>query len=115
MADKIIALWERRTPPSPGLRIDYRAMCAYVDARDLRLSPGRFAILCKLVEADGGVVTHRAIAEAVAGHELADWYSNELAANRSRNEIYYLRHRIGSDYPIREVRGIGYRLEKPCS
>ncbi|MBC8535445.1 response regulator [Feifania hominis] len=55
-----------------GLKIDYAAGCAYVDGREVHLTPIEYKLLCLLSKNVGKVLTHNFILKEIWGNALPD-------------------------------------------
>lgn len=101
--------------PEP-LHVDRDAMAVYVGGREVRLRLTEYNALCFLLENEGRMRSHRAIAAAGSRDPYvtnSDWYSDKLAKSRARTLVTILRRAIaGSDRRIVGMHGVGYRLER---
>ncbi len=93
---------------SRGLLLDPDVYTVAQGEKSLTLMPAEYALLCRLIEADGEAVSRMSLQEALPS-----------AASRTSNLIEVtvctLRRKLESTFgirPIRTVRGIGYRYER---
>lgn len=93
-----------------NLRVDYAAGCAYLDGKELHLTPTEYKLLCLLSQNTGKVLTHSLITQKIWG---SSW-DNDIASLR----VYMatLRKKIESEpnnpQYIQTHIGIGYRMMK---
>lgn len=97
----------------PGLEIDFRGRVAVVEGQTKRLTGREAALLKVLVDANGAVVTHREVVDAVWGEGA------EADAMHVRVLAWQLRRKIEPDpanpkYLVSE-QGLGYRLHVPAT
>jgi two-component system response regulator QseB len=76
-----------------------------VDNKSIVIPPKEFALLQKLLENTGKVITKDALEQA-----LYSW-DNEVDSNALEVHIHHLRKKIGNNV-IRTVRGVGYIIDK---
>lgn len=101
----------RRAEPAEvaacGVRVDRAARRAFVDDRELSLSPKEFDLLTRLLLDAGKLVTREQLLRDV-------WHTTWLGSSRTLDQhVSWLRAKIG-DGLIVTVRGKGYRfLDKP--
>ncbi len=92
------------------LRIDYAAGCAYIDGREMHLTPTEYKLLCVLARNVGKVLTHTFITQKVWG---SSW-DNDVASLRVH--MATLRKKLegppGSPQVIQTHIGVGYRMMK---
>ena len=92
------------------LRIDYAAGCAYIDGREMHLTPTEYKLLCVLARNVGKVLTHTFITQKVWG---SSW-DNDIASLRVH--MATLRKKLegppGSPQVIQTHIGVGYRMMK---
>lgn len=94
-----------------GLTIDYAAGCAYLDGRELHLTPMEYKLLCLLAKNAGKVLTHNYIIGEVWG--LA---SSNVSAELPSLRVFMatLRKKLEADpaHPryIQTHIGVGYRM-----
>lgn len=93
-----------------SLRIDYAAGCAYLNDRELHLTPIEYKLLCLLSRNVGKVLTHTFIMQNIWG---SSW-ENDIASLRVfmatlRKKI---EHEAGSPQYIQTHIGVGYRMLK---
>ena len=90
------------------LRIDYAAGCAYLEDRELHLTPIEYKLLCLLSQNVGKVLTHKFITQKIWG---SSW-DNDIASLRVF--MATLRKKIESDPSspqyIQTHIGVGYRM-----
>ncbi len=91
-----------------GLRIDYAAGCAYVDDKEVHLTPIEYKLLCLLARNVGKVLTHNFI--------LREVWGNALPSDTPSLRVFMatLRKKIEKDtaHPqyIQTHIGVGYRM-----
>lgn len=101
---------EKSTFTNGKLTIDYGAGCAYMDGKELHLTPIEYKLLCLLSKHVGKVLTHTYITQEIWGRS----WENDVASLR----VYMatLRKKIESeaDMPqyIQTHIGVGYRMLK---
>ena len=92
------------------LKIDYSAGCAYLEDRELKLTPMEYKLLCLLAKNTGKVLTHTYITQNIWGRS----WDNDVASLRVF--MVTLRKKLESapDSPqyIQTHIGIGYRMLK---
>ncbi len=92
------------------LKIDYSAGCAYLEDRELKLTPMEYKLLCLLAKNTGKVLTHTYITQNIWGRS----WDNDVASLRVF--MVTLRRKLESapDSPqyIQTHIGIGYRMLK---
>ena len=92
------------------LKIDYSAGCAYLEERELKLTPMEYKLLCLLAKNTGKVLTHTYITQNIWGRS----WDNDVASLRVF--MVTLRKKLESapDSPqyIQTHIGIGYRMLK---
>ena len=90
------------------LKIDYSAGCAYLEERELKLTPMEYKLLCLLAKNTGKVLTHTYITQNIWGRS----WDNDVASLRVF--MVTLRKKLESapDSPqyIQTHIGIGYRM-----
>ena len=93
-----------------SLKIDYAAGCAYLDGRELHLTPIEYKLLCLLARNVGKVLTHTYITQNIWG---SSW-DNDVASLRVF--MATLRKKIesspGAPQYIQTHIGVGYRMLK---
>lgn len=91
-----------------GLKIDYSAGCAYVDGKEVHLTPIEYKLLCLLAKNVGKVLTHNFILQNVWGSAL------ESDTPSLRVFMATLRKKIEKDPSqpkyIQTHIGVGYRM-----
>lgn len=99
---------EKSTFTNGKLMLDYGAGCAYMDGKELHLTPIEYKLLCLLSKHVGKVLTHTYITQEIWGRS----WENDVASLR----VYMatLRKKIESepDMPqyIQTHIGVGYRM-----
>ena len=99
---------EKSTFTNGKLMLDYGAGCAYMDGKELHLTPIEYKLLCRLSKHVGKVLTHTYITQEIWGRS----WENDVASLR----VYMatLRKKIESepDMPqyIQTHIGVGYRM-----
>ena len=93
-----------------ALRIDYAAGCAYLDGKELHLTPIEYKLLCLLAKNVGKVLTHTFIMQNIWGNSGSD----DIASLRVF--MATLRKKIDCDKDavpyIQTHIGVGYRMIK---
>ncbi|MPM14617.1 KDP operon transcriptional regulatory protein KdpE [bioreactor metagenome] len=92
-----------------GLTVDYAAGCAYVDSKEIHLSPIEYKLLCLLSHNVGKVLTHNSI--------LREVWQNTLPYDTPSLRVYMATLRKKVETPlgqklIQTHAGIGYRMLK---
>lgn len=96
-----------------GLRIDYAAGCAYLDEKEVHLTPIEYKLLCLLAKNTGKVLTHNFI--------LTEIWGNTLPSDTPSLRVFMatLRKKIESDpgHPkyVQTHIGVGYRMLRQLS
>lgn len=92
------------------LKIDYAAACAYLDEKELHLTPIEFKLLCLLSKNVGKVLTHRFITENIWG---SSW-DNDVGSLRVFMATLRKKIETAPDSPqyIQTHIGVGYRMIK---
>ena len=92
------------------LRIDYAAGCAYIDGKELHLTPIEYKLLCLLSKNVGKVLTHTYITQAIWG---SSW-ETDVASLRVFMATLRKKLEKGPDAPqyIQTHIGVGYRMIK---
>ncbi len=92
------------------LRIDFAAGCAYLQDRELHLTPIEYKLLCLLARNCGKVLTHNYITQQVWGTA----WENNVASQRVFMATLRKKLESASDSPtyIQTHVGIGYRMVK---
>jgi DNA-binding response OmpR family regulator len=85
--------------------IDLGRAEARVDGAVVPLTTREFALLQYLAENKGLALSRRQLLDGAWG---ADWYGDERTVDV---HVRQLRKKLGDDFPLATVRGIGYRLE----
>lgn len=92
------------------LRVDYSAGCAYMEERELHLTPIEYKLLCLLSKNVGKVLTHTFITQKIWGHS----WENDVASLRVF--MATLRKKLEKDSDsaqyIQTHVGVGYRMMK---
>ena len=90
------------------LKIDYSSGCAYIDEKELHLTPIEYKLLCLLASNVGKVLTHTYLTQKIWGHS----WENDVASLRVFMET--LRKKIDKESMsvqyIQTHVGIGYRM-----
>lgn len=92
-----------------GLKIDYAAGCAYVNDREIRLSPIEYKLLCLMSRNVGKVLTHN--------YFLKDIWQNTLPNDTPSLRVYMatLRKKVETPLGVKLIQthaGVGYRMLK---
>ncbi len=85
--------------------LDPAAHSVKVDGKEMTLPRREFALLQKLLENVGQVLSREQIAQSLYGWE------EEVDSNALEVHIHNLRKKLNATY-IRTIRGVGYMLEK---
>ena len=93
-----------------ALRIDYAAGCAYLDGKELHLTPIEYKLLCLLAKNVGKVLTHTFIMQNIWGNSRSDDIASlrvfmatlRKKINCDKNAVPYIQTHIG----------VGYRMIK---
>lgn len=93
-----------------ALRIDYAAGCAYLDGKELHLTPIEYKLLCLLAKNVGKVLTHTFIMQNIWGNSGSDDIASlrvfmatlRKKINCDKNAVPYIQTHIG----------VGYRMIK---
>lgn len=99
---------EKSTFTNGKLMLDYGAGCAYMDGKELHLTPIEYKLLCLLSKHVGKVLTHTYITQEIWGRS----WENDVASLR----VYMatLRKKIESEPDMRQYIqthiGVGYRM-----
>lgn len=88
------------------LVMDPSAHSVVLDGETLVLSRREFALLRKLLENVGKVISREQMAQTLYG------WSNNIDSNALEVHIHHLRKKLAGRIPIRTIRGVGYILEK---
>ena len=93
-----------------ALRIDYAAGCAYLDGKELHLTPIEYKLLCLLAKNVGKVLTHTFIMQNIWGNSGSD----DIASLRVFMATLRKKLEKGADAPqyIQTHIGVGYRMVK---
>lgn len=99
---------ERATPTLSYDRIslDPASRAVTLDGNDVELSRREFALLKKLLESIGRVISRDQLTQSLYG-----WGDN-VDSNALEVHIHNIRKKFGTALPIRTVRGVGYVVEK---
>ncbi len=87
-----------------GITIDPAARQAYLDNDPLALSRREFALLYKLLESPGKVISKEQLVQTLYG------WGDEIDSNALEVHIHNLRKKLGKEF-IRTIRGVGYIAE----
>ena len=92
------------------LRIDYAAGCAYLEEKELHLTPIEYKLLCLLSRNVGKVLTHTFITQSIWG---SSW-ENDIASLRVFMATLRKKIETDTDSPqyIQTHIGVGYRMLK---
>lgn len=92
------------------LRIDYAAGCAYLEEKELHLTPIEYKLLCLLSRNVGKVLTHTFITQSIWGSSL----ENDIASLRVFMATLRKKIETDPDSPqyIQTHIGVGYRMLK---
>lgn len=88
-----------------NISLDPVSHIVQIDGTNVIIPPKEFALLQKLLENAGKVITKDALAQA-----LYSWDS-DVDSNTLEVHIHHLRKKVGTDI-IRTVRGVGYIIDK---
>ena len=92
------------------LKVDYAAGCAFLDGKELHLTPSEYKLLCMLCRNVGKVLTHTFITQQIWGRS----WENDIASLRVF--MATLRKKLeqepGSPQYIQTHIGVGYRMVK---
>ncbi len=93
-----------------SLRVDYSAGCAWMDDRELHLTPIEYKLLCLLCQNVGKVLTHTFITQKIWGSS----FDNDVASLRVFMATLRKKLDAGKDAPqyIQTHIGVGYRMTK---
>ena len=90
------------------LKVDYAAGCAFLDGKELHLTPSEYKLLCLLCRNVGKVLTHTFITQQIWGRS----WENDIASLRVF--MATLRKKLeqepGSPQYIQTHIGVGYRM-----
>ena len=91
-----------------ALKIDYAAGCAYLEEKELHLTPIEYKLLCLLAQNVGKVLTHTFITQKIWG---SSW-ENDIASLRVFMATLRKKLEKGQDSPqyIQTHIGVGYRM-----
>ena len=92
------------------LRIDYAAGCAYLENKELHLTPIEYKLLCLLAKNVGKVLTHKYITTNIWGNN----WENDVASLRVFMATLRKKLESAPDSPqyIQTHIGVGYRMLK---
>ncbi|MDF1677307.1 MAG: response regulator [Legionellaceae bacterium] len=88
-----------------NITLDPAAHTVLLDQRDINLSRREFALLQKLLENQGHVLSREQLMQSIYG------WDEDLDSNVLEVHIHNLRKKLNADF-IRTIRGIGYIAEK---
>lgn len=93
-----------------GLRVDYVGGCAYLDDKELHLTPIEYKLLCLLSKNAGKVLTHMFITQHIWGRS----WDNDIASLRVHMATLRKKLEPDVDSPqyIQTHIGVGYRMMK---
>jgi len=90
-----------------AVRVDRAARRAWRDGAELELRPKEFDLLALLLSEAGRAVTRERLMREV-------WDTEWMGSTKTLDtHVLALRHKLGSE-TITTLRGVGYRLERPC-
>lgn len=91
-----------------ALKVDYAAGCAYLEEKELHLTPIEYKLLCLLAQNVGKVLTHTFITQKIWG---SSW-ENDIASLRVFMATLRKKLEKGQDSPqyIQTHIGVGYRM-----
>lgn len=87
------------------LELDPASHSVYKDSQRINISPREFALLHKLLESTGRVMSREHLSQSLYG------WDTEIDSNAVEVHIHNLRKKLGSGV-IQTVRGVGYMVEK---
>ena len=92
------------------LQVDFAGGCAYLDGRELHLTPMEYKLLCLLTRNVGKVLTHTYITQNIWGRS----WDNDVASLRVFMATLRKKLEAGEDSPqyIQTHIGVGYRMMK---
>ena len=92
------------------LQVDFAGGCAYLDGRELHLTPMEYKLLCLLSRNVGKVLTHTYITQNIWGRS----WDNDVASLRVFMATLCKKLEAGEDSPqyIQTHIGVGYRMMK---
>ena len=92
------------------LQVDFAGGCAYLDGRELHLTPMEYKLLCLLSRNVGKVLTHTYITQNIWGRS----WDNDVASLRVFMATLRKKLEAGEDSPqyIQTHIGVGYRMMK---
>ena len=110
---RLVASMEINTPSvfiNGNLKVDYAAGCAYLNEKELHLTPIEYKLLCLLSQNVGKVLTHMFITQKIWG---SSW-ENDVASLRVFMASLRKKLESGKDAPqyIQTHIGVGYRMLK---
>ncbi len=113
LASRIKAVLRRKSPllasqeiKAGPLRIDHRAYKAFIDGKELSLTPKQFEVLAFLVRNEGRVLTRGTISSNVWGVDLSG------TSRAVDNAVDQVRRKLGPYRVwIKGLKGVGYRFE----
>jgi len=93
-----------------SLKVDFAAGCAYLEEKELHLTPIEYKLLCLLAQNVGKVLTHTFITQKIWG---SSW-DNDVASLRvfMASLRKKLESGVGSPQYIQTHIGVGYRMLK---
>lgn len=97
-----------RTLVHHNLILDTAAHRVTVDEKDVDLSPGEFQILQTLLESRGRVLSRQQLEESLYG------WTKDIDSNTIEVHIHHLRKKLSNEI-IRNIRGVGYIIDKPTT
>ncbi len=88
-----------------NIMLDFAAHAVYLDDELLNLPRREFAVLQKLLEHIGQVISREQLMQSIYG------WNEEVDSNALEVHIHNLRKKLNATY-IRTIRGVGYMIEK---
>lgn len=98
-----------RTQPTlvhENLILDPAAHGVSLSGKSVELSPGEFQVLQMLLEARGRVLSRQRLEDGLYG------WAKDIDSNTIEVHIHHLRRKLGNTL-IRNIRGVGYIIDKP--
>lgn len=90
------------------LELDPEAHAVTVKGEPVSLSRREFALLEKLMQNPGRVISRDKLTQSLYG------WGDEIDSNALEVHIHHLRKKFADVLPIRTIRGVGYMVEKPA-
>lgn len=89
-----------------NVTINPASHAVHVDDEQLMISRREFALLQKLVDNVGRVLSRESLTQTLYG------WGDDVDSNALEVHIHNLRKKFGKNLPIRTIRGVGYMVEK---